>query len=79
MTNPSSEDFVFDLVRMLMEDALTAKRSSLEAEGADKVFIQGKMLAYNEVLSTVKNQLLAFGFNLADFGLDRFDPDRELT
>jgi hypothetical protein len=79
MPIPSSEDFVFDLVRMLMEDALTAKRSCLEAEGADKVFIQGKMLAYNEVLSTVKNQLLAFGFNLADFGLDQFDPDRDLT
>jgi uncharacterized protein YuzE len=61
---------------LLKQDALDALKRR-EAEHTE--FESGRVLAYYEVLSTMRGQAVAFDLPLDDLQLHDFDPDRELV
>ncbi len=76
------QDYLHDVIQLLVEEALTAKRSSkLKVEGVsseERAFEEGRALAYYEVISTLINQAKAFGISPEIVPALQFDPDKEL-
>ncbi|MBF0318018.1 MAG: hypothetical protein HQL04_07560 [Nitrospirae bacterium] len=66
--------FVRDLVTLLIEKALTAKKKA--ADGGD--FDKGMHMTYYDILSLVQDQAYAFGIPLDELGLKDFDADVNL-
>lgn len=71
-------NYLLDLGNLLKEDALDVKREHSLAAAADREFLGGKLLAYNEVLSLMLSQAAAFQIDPKSLGLADFDPDKEL-
>jgi len=67
--------YLRDLGTLLKQDALDARKRR-EAEQTE--FESGRVLAYYEVLSTMRGQAVSFELPLDDLQLHDFDPDREL-
>lgn len=79
MTATSASDYLADLGTLLKEEALKAKAAAAAAvETSDHPFELGRLTAYYEVLSLVKQQATAFGIPDDAIGLHAFDPDTEL-
>jgi hypothetical protein len=72
------EHYLDDLGSLLKEQALEAKRQHETAPVEEKCFCAGRLLAYNEVLSLMISQALAFGIDPEVINLSGFDPDQEL-
>jgi hypothetical protein len=72
------ENYVLDLGNLLKRDALSTLQHHATAAPTDKSFWDGKLLAYNEVLSLMLSQAKAFGVDPKRLGLDGFDPDKDL-
>lgn len=72
--------YLFDLGLLLKERALEARRErDASAPGsADRTFQAGRLLAFNEVLSIMRDQAEAFGIPLTELRLDDLEPDRDL-
>ena len=68
--------FLVDFGRLLRERAFEAKREALEHSESD--FYKGRLLAFNEVVSMLQQQVEAFQLT-GDFGLADLDPDRDLV
>jgi hypothetical protein len=73
-------NYLFDLGDALKQEALDARRERDRApDGSEeRAFKSGRLLAYFEVLSTMRNRAEGFGVPLSAIRLDDFDPDREL-
>ena len=73
-------NYLFDLGDALKQEALDARRERDRApEGSEeRAFKSGRLLAYFEVLSTMRNRAEGFGIPLSDIRLDDIDPDRDL-
>jgi hypothetical protein len=71
-------NYLLDLGNFLKRDALDVKAERSNATFADRAFLDGKLLAYNEVLSLMLCQAVAFGLDPKSIGLEDFDPDKEL-
>lgn len=60
----------------------TIKQRALEArrDGAAKggSYADGRLIAYYEVVSLLRNQAETFGISLEELQLDDIDPDRDL-
>jgi hypothetical protein len=78
----SIEDFLHDVVPLLIERAREAKREESrlgrDADPGKRAFTEGRVLAYYEVLSTLFGQAGVFGLVEAGVQLPEFDPDKEL-
>ena len=72
----SAEFYLRDLGALLKKKALDAKRE--RSTVSEDAFSEGKLLAYNEVLSLMLAQARAFGIHPDALGLAGFDPDKEL-
>jgi len=76
----SCRNYLYDLGRLLLERALEAKKEREDArEKQESDFHAGKLLAYNEVISLVQQQALAFQLPLEFLGLDKINPDKHLV
>lgn len=74
-----SDDFLRDLGSLLKEDALEAKNSASSTVGtSDHAFELGRLTAYYEVVSLMKQQAISFGISEEAISLSGFDPDSEL-
>jgi len=76
----SLKDYLAFTIKLIVEDAYDSKKlystvSSLE----EKRFIEGKMLAYYEMLTTIKNQAIIMGIPLNELELDQIDLDKEFS
>jgi hypothetical protein len=71
-------NYLLDLGNFLKRDALDVRAERAKATSADRAFLDGKLLAYNEVLSLMLSQAAAFGLDPKSIGLADFDPDKEL-
>lgn len=71
-------NYLLDLGNFLRRYAFDVKAERSRATSADRAFLDGKLLAYNEVLSLMLSQAAAFGLDPKCIGLADFDPDREL-
>lgn len=67
--------YLRDLGTVLKERALEARKQR-DSERTD--FQRGRLLAYYEVLSTMRNQADAFDLSVEDLNLHDVDPDRDL-
>ena len=67
----TQEDFRYIIARVVDN----AKDAYNENDGSD--FFKGKMLAYYEVLDTIRNELTVEGKDITRFGLD-FSPEELL-
>ena len=76
----TAENYLRDLVPLLLERAKEAKRQAINAvDPNDGNFLAGRRVAYYEVVATVVGQLDAFGLSRTSFGVpDDFDPERDL-
>ena len=70
--------YLLDLGNLLKREALDVRRERSTAPPADRAFLDGKLLAYNEVLSLMLTQATAFEMDPKSLGLADFDPDKEL-
>lgn len=74
-------DFLFDLGFELAARALDARRARDEnsATGEDRRFQEGRLLAFNEVISLMQQQATGLGIDLSELRLAEIDPDRDLV
>lgn len=75
------KNFLLDLVTLLKEDALNAKKDYEKNKGGkieNEQFNSGRNFAYYEVFDTIKNQLFAFQINPKEIGFD-IDPEDLLS
>ena len=67
--------YLRDLAFLLKEELRKIRH---ERDGAtsheDKLFLEGRELAYVDVLSLMQQQTIGFGLSLASIGLDEYDP-----
>ena len=73
--------YLADLVKLLreyLEDA-REQRDAHYPPPAKETWDSGVAFAYAAVLSTMKNQAIAFDLPLSEIGLEGFDSDREMT
>ena len=73
--DPEHALYLRDLGTVLKERARDARRSR-QTEGND--FQRGRLVAYYEVISTMRNQAGAFDLTPEDLNLHDIDPDRDL-
>jgi hypothetical protein len=80
MSDTRLANYLRDLGTLLREDALAVKKArDATSDPLSRQFQSGRLMAYNEVISTIQNQASAFGLEKADVGLQGIDPDRDLT
>ncbi|MBS1813677.1 MAG: hypothetical protein JSS87_02255 [Acidobacteria bacterium] len=72
------DQYAYDVVFELRKNAIDIRRQIESSTEPDRTFLEGKLLAYNEVLSLIITQAHSFGIDPAAFGLVDFDPDRDL-
>ena len=75
------KNYLFDLGYELKQDALDARRErdSAPMGSEDRAFKSGRLLAFYEIISTMRNRAEGFGIPLSDLRLDDIEPDRDLT
>lgn len=72
-------NYLTDLGTLLKQEALDARtQASGESGQPGHQFALGRLTAYYEVLTLMKQQAAAFGLELAEVSLQGFDPEREL-
>ena len=67
--------YLRDLGAVLKERALEARK---QRDTGRTDFQSGRLIAYYEVLSTMRNQAEAFDLSTEDLNLHDLDPDRDL-
>ena len=79
MSSNRFDNYLVDLGALLKQEALDAKaQASKEINTAGHQFALGRLTAYCEVLSLMKQQADAFGIAAKEISLQDFDPEREL-
>jgi hypothetical protein len=79
--NPTTlANYLKDLGTLLREDAYAAKKARDNAgDESARQFEGGRLMAYNEVISTMQSQAIAFGLTHDEVGLGGIQTDRDLT
>jgi hypothetical protein len=73
-------NYLYDLGFLIKERALNAKKApEQEKKGSEGyMYESGRLLAFNEVVSIMQQQAVAFGIPLGELRLEEIDPDRDL-
>ena len=73
--------YLFDLGEIIKRRALEARQQREAAQGdeSEALFQQGRMIAFNEVISIMQQQAEGFEISLSDLQLADIEPDRDLT
>jgi hypothetical protein len=71
-------NYLHDLGQLVRKAGKQAKQEAASAKPEDKIFQQGRLMAYYEVLSLMQHQAEAFDLPLTDLALSGLDPDRDL-
>ncbi len=72
-------DYCVDVVSYIKERALRARQERDRALGETRTFEDGRLLAFNEVLSIIRQHAEGMDIPLADLKLENLDPDRDLV
>jgi hypothetical protein len=80
MTESSGQSaYLLDLGRLVYERALSAKKQKeVATAGEERAYAAGRLMGFNEVVSLMQEQAIAFGIALSATGLEGIDPDRDL-
>ncbi len=83
MTSGSREatlsGYLLDLGRLIREAAVDAKKAHDSRSPDTREFESGRVMAYNEVVSLMQQQAVAFGLPFEEIGLEGMDPDNDLV
>jgi hypothetical protein len=73
--------YLYDLGLELKLRALEARqeRDAAPEGSVDRTFGSGRLMAFNEVISIMRQQAKGLGIPLADLRLDDVEPDRDLV
>jgi len=75
----SASFYLRDLGELLKQAALEAKaQRDLAGQSASAAFENGRLMAYFEIVSLMRQQAVAFDIPLNELSLDDIDPDRDL-
>lgn len=79
MTDETTANYLRDLGDRVKRSALEA-RATLDdaASGADQTFVSGRLTAYHEVVSLMRQQAIACGIGWDQLALNDIDPERDL-
>lgn len=79
--NQKYKNYLHDLGHLIKERALQAtKERSLERKNSREYFYEsGRVMAFNEVITIMQQQALAFGIQLKELQLDDITPDKDLV
>ena len=72
------EGYLYDLIVLIKEEALEAKKSKYKSSKADYDYNIGYLMGLHRVISMMKNQTIAFGIDEVEIGLADIDPERDL-
>ncbi|MFN7814428.1 MAG: hypothetical protein ACK5SI_17435 [Planctomycetia bacterium] len=72
-----------DTALMLLRDTIEilvskARDAKAEKDASNSDYDIGKLMAFHDVISTIQQQVSAFGLAPEEVGLDKIDPDLEL-
>ena len=70
--------YLADLGQLLKKQAMQAREEARVATDADRLFQQGRLLAYHEVVSLMQQQAKVFGIPLRSIGLEGLDAEADL-
>ncbi len=73
--NEKAKNYLLDLGMLLREKALEAKESKKES-GSE--YDLGRLMAYHEVVSLMRQQAEAFGIEFSELNLEGLDPEQDL-
>jgi hypothetical protein len=75
----AAKSFLIDLCTLLRETALDARaqRDGLPM-GQERTFADGRLMAYQEVISLIQNQAIAFQLDASELGIADIVPERDL-
>lgn len=71
-------NYLRDLGYLVREAGEQAKKDAARASESDRLFQQGRLMAYYEVLSLMQQQAEAFQLPLEELALDGFHAERDL-
>jgi hypothetical protein len=71
--------YLVDLGSLIRESGIEAKRAFDSAPRDKRDFEWGKLIAYNEVVSLMQQQAIAFDLSFEEIGLQGIDPDNDLV
>ena len=78
MKNENFKNYVIQVTALLKKQAKEAKRDKDDSNPKDKDYNIGQLMSYYSVISTLKNQALAFNIDEKDLSLDDINPDQDL-
>lgn len=71
-------EYMREIGYFIRELAKGAKLDVAAASEDERAFSQGRLMAYHEVISLLREHALYFRLHLEDISLEGFDPDRDL-
>jgi hypothetical protein len=71
-------NYLLEIGQLIREAGERAKKEAASAKGEEKLFQEGRLVAYYEVLSLMQHQADAFDLPLNDLALGGLDPERDL-
>jgi hypothetical protein len=79
MENKSFEPYIKYIIDLLKDNAKKAKLEADNPKEGEADYNTGYLMAYHEVISTLKNQAFLFDLEQEDISLSDIDPDRDLV
>lgn len=78
ITEEKIQWYIYDLMPLLKERAIDAKKCVDHPSEGNSDFNRGILAAYYQVISTMQAQALKFGLDQKAFNISFIDPDRDL-
>jgi hypothetical protein len=74
------QHYLSDLGKLLIQNAREVKHARETATSvSSRDYESGRLMGYNEVISLMQQQAIAFGLSLQEVALEGIDPDTDLT
>ena len=78
MRRDSLNNYVNEITSILKERAIKAKEEADNPKKGEEDFKNGFLMAYHQMIATMKNQAPIFHINEKDIGLSDIEPERDL-
>ncbi len=78
MRKDSLHNYVNEITSILKERAKKAKEDADHPEERNEDFNDGFLMAYHQMITTMKNQAPVFHIDEKDIGLEDIEPERDL-
>lgn len=73
------QEYLTDLVSILLDKMKELENEINDSEQKDREYLKGQIMAYYDILDTLKSQAELFEISLADLGLENLTLEKYLT